>query len=413
MSADNPSFRSYSGDYFWVPASPEEQEKIADRIEKDCKKGHVSGAVYITAVVIFILFQIITFMYLEVQPSTFIMILMVIFFWTIFPIMGSMVTSSRYIKKAKEGKFFCRHVTIEDKIRIDGTFPSFQLTLKSTGDRTDTAEVDIEGSLYNKVSKGVTGMFVMIEDEPRKILVSPFWFIADTDPVPVSVVEEKETAEAPAVPFEPEENLHKRIRQRYYRYCTSYITYSATAALLFMVESLFMVVAFTSLFARMVILLSVPVYFTALLLVSHSFIKQIIRGHSSYSIFHMIWINLNFISLAILTKFMEKGGPVVYAAIGITFVINMLTILLVNRGLSATSRRISDKDYLVLPATVISKDAVRIPISFRTSYRCSVRTEDNKTYDIEIDKGIYDTIREGSKGYILFLGDKESDRFFV
>lgn len=411
MSSDNPSFKSYCGEYFWSPASPEEQAKIAERIEKDCRRGHLSALVYVIFVVSFVLSQLVTFYYLGSAPGMLSLLCIVIFLWSIFPVIGSVITTSRYIKKAREGKFFCRHVTIEDKRRTEGTIlPGYSLTIKSTGDRSDTAEVEIESGLYNRVSAGVTGMFVMIEDEPRKILCSPFWFIADTDPLPVT---DGEASAAPAVPEAAGDDLHKQIRQRYYRYCTSYITCAVTASILYVITGLFMTIAFTSMFARMVMLFAIPMHFAAMLLMSFSFTRQTNKGRLIYSLAFFLWLNINVIAIAILTLYLEKGGAVVYVTIAAMIALDLITIFPVNIRASRITRHINKREYRVLPAEVISKDMNRSPLSFVTRYRCSVRTEDGRTYDIDIEKGIYNTIREGSKGHIIFPGDDESDRFFL
>lgn len=414
MSADNPSFRSYSGDYFWSPASPEEKEQIANKIAKDCSrtaKGHV---IYIIAALLFVLTQTFSYLYIASELPTLALLMIVVVFWTIFPAMDSIVSAKRYIKKAKAGQFLCRHVRVINKQETPGLIPSCYISIRGTGDRSDVAEVKINKGLYNNMTLGDTGTFVMVEDMPSKLLFDPFWYFSDKAPEPVlSESSEEFINAAPAVPEVAEEDIHKRIRQRYYRYCTSYITTSVLACFLFLAGSLFTAAAFTNELTRMVILMAVPITFAGLFLVSMSLIKMINRGKVSYGIFYIIWLHLNVFSLAITTEFMDSNKTVVYLTILITFLINLFSVYFANREFISVTGKINKKQYRILPAEVIRKDQRVRPLHISKIYSCTVRTENDRVYEIWIDKGIYDTIKTGTKGHIIFTGKDDSDRLFI
>ena len=181
MSTENKSFHSAAGPWFWQAPDPSVKARIQDKIISESKKG-------LKTAVFFIVISVIVFVYgLFMKSSGFFgsfekYLCITMPFVMLYLMVSSAVSTSRYLRKAKEGRFYCRHVVIEDmKMTTNGLTNRLVVWIRSDDERLDQASVDMEVYARNRINIGEHGMFVMIEDEQRKAMVSPFWFITDMD----------------------------------------------------------------------------------------------------------------------------------------------------------------------------------------------------------------------------------------
>ncbi len=183
MSSLNDSFHSPLGPWFWEEPDHAVKERIKNKIVEDSKKGIRTGVILILLSLLVSVYGI----FMETDSKSFFDMFEKCLFIS-FPVLticffgGAVISSVHYRDKAKEGRFLCRHVIIENKqITTNGLTNHLVVWIRSDDERMDQATVDMEVYASNRLGIGQQGVFVMIEDEKRKAMVSPFWFIPDMD----------------------------------------------------------------------------------------------------------------------------------------------------------------------------------------------------------------------------------------
>lgn len=182
MPPENKSFHSASGPWFWQPADAAVKERIRNKLIQDNIKGIKTGAFFCAVSIVAFVYGF--FMTPDQSGFTdafekYFLMAASAFMLAVFG--SSTVSTVRYLKKSKQDRFFCRHVYIENKNMTFGLLNHLTVGLCSDDDREDRATVEMEPTADSKMALGEHGMFVMIEDEQRKMMVSPFWFIRDMD----------------------------------------------------------------------------------------------------------------------------------------------------------------------------------------------------------------------------------------
>ena len=180
----NPEFQSPSGEWFWRPLDPAGKKAIADIIERDCRRGIRNGIIMCCLMAVSFIYGIYTLLTDFENDRFFVFLALTVPIPAFILFLDSILASRRYIEKAQENRFKARHVKIINRVfSFDLIFNRFEVNLQATDEeRPDEARVEIEKTLYDKMHPGLTGMFIMIEDEPKKMLVSPYWFIPDSGP---------------------------------------------------------------------------------------------------------------------------------------------------------------------------------------------------------------------------------------
>lgn len=179
-----PIFSSTDEDVFWDELNTGDKEAISSIIQKDCSKG-IRVAVFII-VLMSIAFAWGVFAFAGgTSLSARSMLVFIMAPLVLVPIMtDSIVKTLRYSSKAKEYRFRCAHVRVDDRVRKNGlTSSDFTMVVSSTDEEKDlTATIRGEMTLFEKMPVGITGRLVLLEDEDLGYLVSPYWFMADQDP---------------------------------------------------------------------------------------------------------------------------------------------------------------------------------------------------------------------------------------
>ena len=406
----NPEFQSPSGEWFWKPLDPSEKKVLADTIVRDCRRGIRSGIIMCCMMAFAFIFGIYTYLTDFENSRFFVLMTLTVPIPALIMFISSIISSKRYIEKAQENRFKARHVKVTDRrFRVELIGNRCEVYLQATDEEhPDKATVEIERTLYERMPVGLTGQFIMIEDERKKMLVSPYWFIPDSDPKATVNPSASVTAGGTA----PEADLHESVKKAFRREHGTVITTSILAAMLFFFGGLFILGGIISrdgfyMFAGGVVCLS------AVIIVTRYFTEAIFRGRKGMFFIWAVWLNINVFGLLPLMVPVEGIAFKVIILAGL-FLMNLGAIALSQIEMLGAMYEISKRRYRTLPVTLRSTDVRRrlvFPVIFINIYTCVVEDSDGNTYEVTISRGQKKRLTAGTAGCLVTL-TKGSRQFF-
>lgn len=237
--ADNSEFRSDAGEWFWVTEDHAKKKIIADTIVRDCKRSNSSAYIMIIFMIIVFIYGIYTAVTDFRNNILFATLAITVAPIGVYMFVSAHLAMKRYIIKSEEGRLRFRHVIITDRrFSAKMTANKFEVYMESMDDGAKaTAVVEVEKTLYERTAVGLTGWFAVIDGERKKLLVSPYWFIPDTD-LKASVSPITPVTASPGTA--PSEEAAGYITTSYRKANSNTISLSLAAALLFLTGGVIM-----------------------------------------------------------------------------------------------------------------------------------------------------------------------------
>ena len=406
---DNNDFYSPAGNWFWQQDDQGKKKIIADTIVRDCTRSNKSAYVMIVFCILALIYGI----YLAVtdfsRNTMFSILTIGVSPIGVYMFSSALISMKRYIAKAREGRVKFRHVVITDRKAImELTSNKFMVYMETTDeDNKTTAVVNIEKTLYEKTAIGLTGWFAMIEDESKKFLVSPYWFIPDNDTAASVAPLTPVTA---AAGHSPSHEDTESILAAFKSANASKIGVSILAALMFLLGGLFILSGILSDRNKAVVLLGVLTCMAAVCIITVICITNVFKGKKMALLTWAIWLQFNVFGLfPIMTT--DLVLPVRLAILASLLMINLGMTRIVNDDLIKTYRELKKGDYLIKPATVISintKNRVALPFLITIS-TCIVSDADGNTYEVDITSSQSRRLQSGTTGSLISF-EKNTNR---
>lgn len=409
---DNSEFRSDAGEWFWVTEDHAKKKIIADTIIRDCKRSNSTAYVMI----IFMAFAFIYGIYTAVTDFRN-NILFSVLAVTVAPIgfymfVSALLAMRRYIEKAEEGRLKFRHVIIKDRrFSANMTANKFEVYMESQDDGPEaSAVVEVEKTLYEKTAVGLTGWFAVIDGERKKFLVSPYWFIPDTDPKasvsPITPV----TASAGTA---PSEEAAGHLTASYRKANSNTISSSLTAALLFFIGGVITGLGILISDNKAAAALGIMMSFAAVIIMSVLCITDTFKGRRNMLLMWAVWLQPNVFGQVFLIS-PNLQLPVKTVLLAVLFLINMGMVYYVNINRIRTYRDLKAGNCLVKPATVrsINRRNRITPPFYITISTCIAADDEGTTYEAEITPSQARKLKEETRGSLVFLSGKDSQILF-
>lgn len=408
--SDNPEFYSPSGDWFWKDPDTEGKHIIADTIVRDCKRSIITSY-FMTAFMIFAfgygIFTALTDFYNNKMFTVFILGISPIGVYTF---VSAIFAMKRYIVKAQEGRFRCRHVRIVDRrFYTNKGMNVFRVNMAATDeDDNAQAEVNVEKPLYDRMAIGLTGWFVMLDGEKKKLLVSPYWFISDTDSKASTAPLTKIEGSMGSAPSEEKIAAIKKAWRSAHAVRTGMFVF---AALLFIMAAVYMTAAILTedgAYVMMGLLLGT----TGAIILSIFIMADIFRGRRILLVVWAIWLNINIFSLFL---YLVKGSVGLrLAVLFVIFSLNLGMVWILNSTLIKQYREVSAGRCLVRTATVQSinnKRHVVFPFILLSTVTCIVTDRNGNAYEVDITGSQSRRLQEGMQGTLISL-EKDTNQLF-
>lgn len=421
MAGYNKWFQSSSGDRFWETPEPSKVSFIAKKMEQDSRNGLKSGIIVIVMMVLAFIYGL----YMLITGDRTSILLMILALTVPIPSIvlfaDAVIATKRYIDKSKENRFVYRHVVVlQRRVTTKLTKYIFEVRLASTEDPSQTAVVQIEKTLYEKMTEGLAGLFIMIDDEPLRPLVSPFWFISDTDPkyYPSGASPEISSKTETAVSYSPSEELKPALERKFRAGYCSYIPKAVLLLLLFFISSLCfllgVLVSSDKSNAGGLSLLGLTSGMTGCIILSIDYIRQVFEGKKNRMLIWAVWLNLNVFGIFLIVLDKLSSGLRLIALFAL-FAINIASTWLAYKEDFNLHSKIRKGEYKILNGVVTGKNVIRKPVIplWVNIYSVVVKGTDGNSYEIEIGSSQYKAYTEGVRGTILILDSDPSRKFFV
>lgn len=441
-------FYSDAGDAFWDKTDPRLRSAMAEIIDEDCKKGTRVGIISLVFMFICIVFGVYLLMSgysIWRNPK---LLLMLFGPWIGFVTFGeALVKSYSYQMKSKRGMVLMSHVRVVNRKSSQGfTKAKFEVFLEN--DRGDMATVEVEKTFYDKVGVGICGWFAMLEGETKGIMVSPYWFIGDTDirseRLPVdrsaatvlpSVISEDQSYEAPlpqgqffgapsafVVSDSPSRAAVSTagstssassddLFTAYFRARSMDVVFSSISAGLFLIGGLWRLIGSNAgfdagIYGKVILAPYLMVLVACMMLQSRVRMHETSEGRKIALLYMVIQFFLNiFATLPVLPC--DTGVRVAVSSFLMIF--NLIMVVLMNKGLIDTCLALKQGRYRAMDGVLISKKQI-----YGYQYRiCSCVVQvGSDTYDIQILPSQYKTYSEGMSGTMVTL-DKDGSNLFL
>ncbi|MBR1797918.1 MAG: hypothetical protein IJ757_07935 [Clostridiales bacterium] len=434
MAGKKDSFYSSSGEHFWKDFDDRERSFIAETIKGDCKRGNSSFYFLIILMIFAFLYGIYHLITGSKELGSIYLFLMLVTPPLMLPMfISAHISNRRYLAKAAEGRFKSRHVRIVDRKITAKLTATYTVWLESTdGDIKDTATVDIERGLYEKMPVGMTGRFVRIDDEPVKLLVSPYWFISDTDPKtiayapsnPVSLNSQGQSfgqqaaTVTPIIAAAPSSDEREKIKKAYRKTNGNRLAMAVLTALLFLIGGLYLIGGAITLYNsgdRSMSLIGIFTCIPAAVIVSIYFIRSVLTKKKLALLIWALWLNLNVFGLFAIVYPEFPLAARIAVIVGL-LLINIGVLPLAHSDYIKAWKEICAGTYTIQPAMVRSINIVRryiYPFFLISLCSCIIETESGQTYEIDIPNGQRKHLREDTEGKLLILDEDTSQRMFL
>ena len=408
--SDNPEFYSPSGDWFWKDPDADGMHIIADTIVRDCKRSIMTSYV-MTAFMIFAfgfgIFTALTDFYNNKMFTVFVIAVSPL---GVYMFVSALIAMKRYVVKAQEGRFRCRHVRIVDRrFYTNKGMNVFSVNIAATDeDDNAQAEVNVEKTLYDRMAIGLTGWFVMLDGEKKKLLVSPYWFISDTDSNASTAPLTKIEGSKGSVPSEEKlASVRKAWRSAHAVRTGMFVL----AAILFIIAAVCMTAAILTGEGTHVIM-GLFLGTAGVIILSMFIMADIFRGRKGLLILWAVWLNVNIFSLFL---YIIKGTiGVRLAVLFVVFSLNLGMVWILNSTLIRHYREVSSGRCLVRPATVQSINSKRhivFPFILLSTVSCIVTDNNGNAYEVDITGSQSRQLQKGTQGTLITL-EKDTDRMF-
>lgn len=413
---------------FWDVIDVEEKEFLSQRIVKDCEKAVKSGIFIVAVFVVGFVWAIID---LFTQNRFGPMLKMLLIGSSVFMIpllIDATVTTKRYIEKAKENRFKSAHVKILERHVQPGFTNSFTVkVLNLSSEEEKTAVVKVERGFYEKALIGLTGRFTMIEDEKVKSLVSPYWFIPDTDreavamPVrnPVSTSAEAVLSTEPAAAVRGEflsDSEKQRVMIGFRKTYGSFMTKMVIEGILFLFGGMLFIPYIMGRENPMSISLLLCALMPAvagMIMMTIDFTRMIFKHKKIGLLGFALWTQLNVFSLVPIS-----GGnkAISYLVLALITCFNIGMMFFLYSDEIKLYKEIAAGRYQIKDGTVLSTNKIRryiYPIFLISICTCAASDSNGVNYEISIPSDQYRKFKQGTAGSIVTFDDEKFERVFL
>ncbi len=322
----------------------------------------------------------------------------------------------RYIKKVKHGQFKVRHVEITDKEPGNYGGISFCATVRPV-EGSDTAVIEIERGLYDKLRTGSVGRFVRIDDEKVRRLCSPYWFVADSD-YAVSPGA-GDSAGNLKVFSEPSDDVHQELYTWFVNENKGAFARTAICLFLFLVGGISIGIgSFAEDLSRYTVLMFVlgGMFICAIpmIMISVDHTRMIYSGRSGAMTIWALWIVMNLFGSTVV--YMSPLPAALRLLILIVmFLLNAASIFFAQRDLYYTLKELKSRRYTVSPVTVVTLETDRTKqfmIYGYCEYVLVAKDASDQTFEVKVTKKMFKSTFSGAAGLLAVLDKKPAVRIF-
>lgn len=384
-------FDSSIGEGFWKMPEIKDRERIASVISRDCTRS-VGFGIFLTLIFLLGLAAgVHDYLTADNPDPQWVLIAILSPIFTVL-FVSSIFSNMRYVSKAKAYAFRSHHVLITDKHTqtVNGRI-FYYVVLEGVDEDGVFATCEVMKGLYDIMQVGVKGLFVRVDDEPKRLMLDPFWFL----PEEISDNSFEGTADGGVVSA----SFKKRVTPVYIRLAVC--TVLEIAGILMTVTGFFLLKV-----SGLLIILLVMCF------IGRRTIKEAFMGGFGNMIAFTILV---FGTIAGSVPALDKGAASPINALVLTgvLILHMAVLLFCEKDTLATWNKIKKGDYSSAKATLISKNVAIVSqgsLLPGRRFSCVAKLSSGDTSEAVITPKQHKELAEGDQGYLVVVGKK---KFFL